>query len=176
MEKNISSFLPAVGRETTSKGPTPQVSRKRSTRFISRVAVRLSHETPLPLKDVIEELEKKVIVQVLSEVEGNQKDAAKILGMKYTTLNEKLKRYGIRIKRVSMILIGGLALYFSLSSLALANENLAKKARDSLERIRVTAGKPILLSGQFAPGKWQDSVGVKATKALPNLFCVLIKK
>jgi tetratricopeptide (TPR) repeat protein len=133
MDKSVTSPLSDVGQEILSKRRTPQLSRKRRTRFISRVAVRLSHETPIPLKDVIGELEKKVIVQVLNEVEGNQKDAARILGMKYTTLNEKLKRYGIRVKRFSLILLSGLLLYCSLGSSAGADDDLVKKARESLD-------------------------------------------
>ena len=133
MAKNIPSSLSITGQTTLPKRRTPQLSRKRRTRFISQVAVRLSHETPIALKDVIGELEKKVIVQVLNEVEGNQKDAARILGMKYTTLNEKLKRYGIRVKRFSLILLSGLLLYCSLGSSAGADDDLIKKARESLD-------------------------------------------
>jgi tetratricopeptide (TPR) repeat protein len=133
MAKNIPSSLSITGQTTLPKRRTPQLSKKNRTRYISRVAVRLSHEAPIPLKDVIDELEKKVIVQVLSEVEGNQKDAAKILGMKYTTLNEKVKRYGIRVKRVSMILLSGLFLCLSFLSMVHASDDLVKKARESLD-------------------------------------------
>ena len=52
----------------------------------------------LDLKSRIEELEKFIIVKILSETKGNQKKAARILGLKYTTLNEKVKRYGIQLK------------------------------------------------------------------------------
>jgi tetratricopeptide (TPR) repeat protein len=133
MDKNSPASSSTVGKEALSTKRTPRVNRKRRTRFISRVAVRLSHETPIPLKDVIGELEKKVIVQILNEVEGNQKDAARILGMKYTTLHEKLKRYGIRVKRFSMIVLGGLWLFFSLNSLGGAGDDLVKKARENLD-------------------------------------------
>lgn len=132
MKKSISPPL-STDRERSSKEQALQLIRKRRTRLINRVAVRLSHETPIPLKDVIGELEKKVIVQVLSEVDGNQKDAAETLGMKYTTLNEKLKRYGIRVRRVSMILLSGFFLYFSLASSARADDDPIKKDTESLE-------------------------------------------
>ena len=78
-------------------------ARKKKVRNFYRVDVPHSPEATVPLKVVIGELEKKVIVDVLSEVNGNQKDAARILGMKYTTLNEKVKRYQIRVRRISII-------------------------------------------------------------------------
>jgi DNA-binding protein Fis len=40
-------------------------------------------------------LEKKLILSVLKKVNGNQKEAAGLLGIKYTTLNEKIRRYKI---------------------------------------------------------------------------------
>jgi DNA-binding protein Fis len=47
----------------------------------------------------MDNVEKSIIVNVLSKVQGNQKEAAKVLGIKYTTLNEKLKRYRIRFQK-----------------------------------------------------------------------------
>jgi transcriptional regulator with GAF, ATPase, and Fis domain len=52
------------------------------------------------LKLFIEELERRLIVSVLERVYGNQKEAARILGIKYTTLNEKVKRYGINFRKL----------------------------------------------------------------------------
>ena len=103
MDKLEPASLSADGRAAISKEPSLRLSRKSMSRFINQVAVRLSHDTPISLKDVIGEIEKKVIVQVLNAVGGSQKDAARILGMKYTTLCEKLKRYHIRVKRIPMI-------------------------------------------------------------------------
>lgn len=56
-------------------------------------------EQPILLKDLMDNVEKSIIVNVLSKVQGNQKEAAKVLGIKYTTLNEKLKRYRIRFQK-----------------------------------------------------------------------------
>jgi DNA-binding NtrC family response regulator len=50
----------------------------------------------VPFKDLICSVEKSLILRALSQCNGNQKSAAKFLGMKYTTLNEKLKRYNIQ--------------------------------------------------------------------------------
>lgn len=127
LNKSILSSQSAYGWETLSKGRGHQLTRKRRTRYLNRVAVRLSNEAPIPLKEVIGELEKRVIVHVLDEVDGNQKDAAKILGMKCTTLNEKLKRYGVRVKRIAMILLS--VLFFYISSLSMVKAGGANGAR-----------------------------------------------
>jgi DNA-binding NtrC family response regulator len=58
-----------------------------------------SKKQPLGLKGLIDELEKRIIVTVLGRVHGNQKEAARALGLKYTTLNEKVKKYGIHFRR-----------------------------------------------------------------------------
>lgn len=50
----------------------------------------------VPLKELIESVEKSILLHALSQCNGNQKSAARFLGMKYTTLNEKLKRYNIQ--------------------------------------------------------------------------------
>lgn len=43
----------------------------------------------------IKGLERKLILSVLKRVNGNQKEAAALLRIKYTTLNEKIRRYKI---------------------------------------------------------------------------------
>ena len=56
-------------------------------------------EKPICLKSLIETIEMSLLLKILHQVHGNQKRAAKLLGIKYTTLNEKVKRYGIRFKK-----------------------------------------------------------------------------
>ena len=58
-----------------------------------------SKKQPLGLKGLIDELEKRIIITVLARVHGNQKEAARALGLKYTTLNEKVKKFGIHFRR-----------------------------------------------------------------------------
>lgn len=53
----------------------------------------------VPLKDLIYNVERMVIIRALSQFEGNQRKTAKFLGIKHTTLNEKVKRYNIRIHK-----------------------------------------------------------------------------
>ncbi|MBN1273386.1 MAG: hypothetical protein JXB26_14050 [Candidatus Aminicenantes bacterium] len=49
----------------------------------------------IPLRRLLSSLERRIIIRALGQVNGNQTEAAKILGVKYTTLNEKIKKYGI---------------------------------------------------------------------------------
>jgi len=44
-------------------------------------------------------MERHIIVRTLNKVDGNRRMAAKILGIKNTTLHEKIKRHDIRSKR-----------------------------------------------------------------------------
>jgi DNA-binding NtrC family response regulator len=54
---------------------------------------------PVHLKLLLDAIEKCLILKVLDKASGNQKEAAQILGVKYTTLNQKVKKYGIRFRR-----------------------------------------------------------------------------
>lgn len=58
-----------------------------------------SREKPLYLKKFLTTLEQSIILHVLDQVHGNQREAAKVLGIKYTTLNEKVKKYRIHFKK-----------------------------------------------------------------------------
>ena len=55
------------------------------------------------LKEFIEELERTLIVKTLAKFNGNQKDSARFLGIKYTTLNEKIRRYNIHFRKEAVI-------------------------------------------------------------------------
>jgi len=52
-----------------------------------------------PLKKLMMRMERHIIVRTLNKVDGNRRMAAKILGIKNTTLHEKIKRHDIRSKR-----------------------------------------------------------------------------
>ena len=54
----------------------------------------------MSLKEFLEDFEKRLIIVVLSRVNGNRKEAAGLLGIKYTTLHEKLKKYNIHIRNM----------------------------------------------------------------------------
>lgn len=53
------------------------------------------------LKEFLENFEKRLIIGVLSRVNGNRKKAAGLLGIKYTTLHEKLKKYNIHFRNMA---------------------------------------------------------------------------
>jgi len=49
----------------------------------------------LSLKDFLEKLEREIIMEALTRLNGNQKMAAKVLGLKHTTLHMKARKYNI---------------------------------------------------------------------------------
>ncbi len=53
----------------------------------------------VPFKELISSLERMIIIRALSQFNGNQRKTAQFLGMKSTTLNEKVKRYNIHIQK-----------------------------------------------------------------------------
>lgn len=60
---------------------------------------RLTPETspePVDLKDAVQRFEMDLISAALERTRGNQSKAARLLGVKHTTLNAKVKRYQIR--------------------------------------------------------------------------------
>jgi two-component system response regulator PilR (NtrC family) len=50
----------------------------------------------LPMKDVVQEFQKQLIIDALRRSNGVQKEAATLLDVKPTTLNEMIKRHGIK--------------------------------------------------------------------------------
>ncbi|HJZ80971.1 MAG TPA: helix-turn-helix domain-containing protein, partial [Pyrinomonadaceae bacterium] len=51
---------------------------------------------PTDLKDAVQRFEMDLISAALEKTRGNQSQAARLLGVKHTTLNAKVKRYQIR--------------------------------------------------------------------------------
>ena len=72
-------------------------------------AVRVAHSFQLPsfdmppegvpFKKIVEDMEANLIVRSLEAADGVQKRAAELLQIKPTTLNEMIKRYGIKTRR-----------------------------------------------------------------------------
>ncbi len=56
-------------------------------------------ESRFDLRDFMDKLERAVLIKALSIFNGNQKDAAAFLDMKYTTLHEKVKRHKINFRK-----------------------------------------------------------------------------
>ena len=51
------------------------------------------------LKQIMAEYERRLILEALETANGNQRQAARALGVLPTTLSEKMKRLGIRTRR-----------------------------------------------------------------------------
>ncbi len=68
-------------------------------KFFSFFIGHFFHNSNIPLKTFLEKMEKNIILKTLYRVNGGQKRAAEILGIKYTTLNEKIKKYRIRLSK-----------------------------------------------------------------------------
>ena len=58
-----------------------------------------SPETEMKLSDEVRMFEADLIRMALQKTNGNQREAAELLSLKCTTLNEKIKRYGITVVR-----------------------------------------------------------------------------
>ncbi len=53
----------------------------------------------VPLKELMNMVERAILIRTLSQLNGNLKDSAKSLGLKYTTLHEKIKKYNIHFRK-----------------------------------------------------------------------------
>lgn len=53
-----------------------------------------------PLKELMDKLERMIIMSALSKFEGSQRETAKFLGLKPTTLNEKMKKHNIFLRKI----------------------------------------------------------------------------
>ncbi len=90
VRKAYQSNLTGTKSRNRNHRPSPKVV---------KVIELLLTENPLQLKKLMQEVEKGIILRILEKTGGNQRHAAKILGLKYTTLNEKVKRYKIRFQK-----------------------------------------------------------------------------
>jgi DNA-binding NtrC family response regulator len=61
---------------------------------------RLTHSPHL--KEFLENLEKSVLCRLLVRFNGNQRRTADYLGIKYTTFNGKVKKYGICFRKTPL--------------------------------------------------------------------------
>jgi DNA-binding NtrC family response regulator len=54
------------------------------------------------LKDFIESLERAILIKMLCKFNGNQRDTAEFLGLKHTTLHQKIKKYNIQFRKTAI--------------------------------------------------------------------------
>lgn len=81
------------------KHPRKRVKKNALDSFIEHAFMK----NGIDLKEFLEELERKLIIKTLAKFNGNQKDSARFLGIKYTTLNEKIRRYNIHFRKEPVI-------------------------------------------------------------------------
>ncbi len=60
------------------------------------------NSSDVSLKKFMNTMERNIILRALDKSGGDQKKAAEILDVKYTTLNEKIKRYQIHIQKMAI--------------------------------------------------------------------------
>lgn len=63
----------------------------------------LNAREPLCLSEVMKEIERTILVKALAHFNGNQKNVARFLGIKYTTLHEKVKKHNIRFQKKPVV-------------------------------------------------------------------------
>ena len=107
----LASFLPSLINE--KKSPTPAAAQSEEQPMPSTptaesededigdlVRRHLSGGSPTPYDDVIEEVERKLLTEMLEQCGGNQTEAAKRLGITRTTVRSKVNKLGIGIRRI----------------------------------------------------------------------------
>jgi len=67
--------------------------------LLSLVVDKYCAANEIPLRSFMDDLERRIIVRALYRVNGDRREAARLLGVKYTTLHEKLKKFKIRFKK-----------------------------------------------------------------------------
>ena len=60
-------------------------------------------ENSVSLNEFIRELEKEIIFKALKVCNGNKKNTALILGLKYSTLTEKIRAMNIKIEKICFL-------------------------------------------------------------------------
>ena len=87
----------AIDQATISKeGLTEQ----RAEKLVDELTDYICDHVTESLKPIQAVIEKRIITRALRETGGCQRSAARILGIKYTTLNYKVKKHKIRIRKV----------------------------------------------------------------------------
>jgi DNA-binding NtrC family response regulator len=80
----------------------PSLSREnRWQTLLDEALDRVCSNGNVSLKEFIDELERRLIIQTLFRANGNRREASELLGIKYTTLHEKLKKHNIRFKNIA---------------------------------------------------------------------------
>ena len=70
------------------------------TEVIDQCLEVLSLQEKTNLAEIIANFEKVILLKTLSKFNGNVKDTAQFLGLKYTTLHQKMKKYQISFRKL----------------------------------------------------------------------------
>ena len=82
--------------ENMTHGNRSHLTFKNKTHF---VVYDLCINEKTSLRNLINEIERSILIQILKRFNGSQKKAAEFLGIKPSTLCEKLKRYKVRFEK-----------------------------------------------------------------------------
>jgi len=99
---NVRELENAIERAVVLAPPDGRITAELIREYIEPASFDLSAPTMavppegLPMKDVVQEFQKQLIIDALRKSGWVQKEAAKLLDVKPTTLNEMIKRHGIR--------------------------------------------------------------------------------
>jgi len=85
------------GSRITSGHLSPSIGQSRSPRLSSRAPRPHLPMTIRPLKEALEEPEKRIIIQALQALNWNRQETARVLDINRTTLYKKMKKYGLLI-------------------------------------------------------------------------------
>jgi DNA-binding NtrC family response regulator len=79
--------------------PVDERLRLLAMEYFDPVIARFCQEDIFPLRDLINIFERAVLIKSLSSFNGNQKKTADYLGLKLSTLNEKIKKHNIQFRK-----------------------------------------------------------------------------
>jgi len=94
---------PGNGKRSVSTPPPVPVPPFRHDLIQLFIDQHLNAREPLCLSEMMKEIERTILVKSLAQFNGNQKDVARFLGIKYTTLHEKVKKYNIRFQKKPVV-------------------------------------------------------------------------
>jgi two-component system response regulator AtoC len=95
----LEDFLPNLSGSSRSELKTP--TSLEATDSVAHSVRRLLEEGAEDIYDcVLEEVERKMLLLVLKHTDGNQQEAARIMGVTRTTLRTKLHKLGLKIDRI----------------------------------------------------------------------------
>lgn len=101
-ERETKPVSPSTSPSTSPVTPHTLNSLREAALTVLREVDSLSSRLPNPsqqfgLQEEVQRYEIELIKSALQRTRGNQRRAAKLLGVKVTTLNCKIKRYGIDV-------------------------------------------------------------------------------